>query len=175
MRDRGLTKVGRVAKVFGNAGELSLGLLDTFPDPTKHEEPLFVYIDKLAVPLFLERFERRGRSGATAVFADIDNELRASELVGLDLYAANPAEPDEDEDDELYLEDLVGYTALLGDGRTAEIAGFIDSELNPLFRMDMQGIEIFVPAADDLLVEVDEKRRTATFALPDGLLELYTE
>ena len=177
MRDRGLTKVGRVAKVFGNAGELSLGLLDTFPDPIRHEEPLFVYIDKLAVPLFLERFERRGRSGATAVFADIDSELRASELVGLDLYAATPAGLDEDgdDDDELYLEDLVGYTALLGGGRMAEIAGFIDSELNPLFRMDMQGVEVFVPAADDLLVEVDEKRRTVTFALPDGLLELYTE
>ena len=174
MHDRELIKAGRVAKVFGNAGEVVLNLLDTFPDPFCYEEPLFVYIDGLAVPLFLEQFERRGRTGATALFADIDTEMRASELVGLDLYTPAPYTEEED-DGELYFEDLVGYTALLGPGRTSQIVEYIDDEFNPLFRVDFHGVDVLIPAADDLLVEVDEKHRTVQFDLPEGLIELYTE
>ena len=40
-------------------------------------EPLFVKIDSLAVPLFCDRFERRGKTNALATFADIDSARRA--------------------------------------------------------------------------------------------------
>ena len=77
-------------------------------------EPLFVVIDKLAVPLFCDRFQRRGRSGAVVAFGDIDTERRAAELIGLELYLSpGPDEEDDEGDGLIYLEDLVGYTVRL--------------------------------------------------------------
>ena len=44
--------VARVSKTFGQNGELTLNLYNTFPQDYDLSEPLFVVIDKLAVPLF---------------------------------------------------------------------------------------------------------------------------
>ena len=44
--------VARVSKSFGSEGELLVSLFDTFPDDFDLREPLFVEIDRLAVPLF---------------------------------------------------------------------------------------------------------------------------
>lgn len=116
MLEENAEAVARVSKTFGQNGELTLNLYDSFPQDFNPSEPLFVVIDKLAVPLFCDRFQRRGRSGAVVTFGDIDTERRAAELIGLELYLNGPAAPDEenDEDDGLiYLEDLVGYTVRL--------------------------------------------------------------
>ena len=123
MQSRGDSKgfaVAKVGKSFGTHGELTISLYDTFPADFTIEEPLFVYIDNLAVPLFFDHFERRGKSGGVVIFADFDNTLRASELIGKQLFMGLEAEllglePEEDveeefdEDDELYLEDFVGF------------------------------------------------------------------
>lgn len=52
MQERRKTAVGRIAKSFGLSGELMVSLFDTFPADFDTKEPLFVVIDKLAVPLF---------------------------------------------------------------------------------------------------------------------------
>lgn len=166
--------VGRVSKLFGRKGELLVNLYDSFPADFKIEEPLFVRIDSLAVPLFMEHFERRGRSGALLSFADLDNEVRASELVGLELLLRERVPDGEAEDDEIYMEDLVGFRARLADGVEGEIEGFEEGE-NPLFRIGLQGREVLVPAVDDFIASFDLTRRVVVFSLPEGLLELYTE
>jgi hypothetical protein len=110
------------------------------------EEAVYVKIDSHTVPLFFDSFRRRGRSGATAVFADIDTAGRAAEFVGLE-FSLNPrgsstgkgagrgasagsggrGEADgtaPSEDNELYFEDLVGWEAELrsddGDGESED-------------------------------------------------------
>ena len=165
--------VGRVSKLFGRKGELLVNLYDSFPADYKIEEPLFVRIDSLAVPLFMEHFERRGHTGALLSFADFDNELRAGELVGLELLMREETSEAE-EDDEIYMEDLVGFRAVLGDGLEGEIEGFEEGE-NPLFRIAWQGREVLVPAVDEFIGSFDLTRREVVFTLPEGLLELYTE
>lgn len=169
--------MGRIGKLFGTDGGLTLSLYDAFPDEINIEEPLWVVIDSLAVPLFAENFERRGRSGALVRFADIDTPQRAEELIGHELYM----EPEDDatDSDELYLEDLEGYTAVIReDGTTPEtkgvISSYIDNEFNPLFTVETPSGEILIPASDDFIEEVDVDARSVTFSLPEGLSELNT-
>ena len=78
-----LVPAGRINKLFGSEGGLMLSLYADFPEEfSPQTTPLFVEIDALDVPLWCDRFERRGISGAVATFADFDTERRASELVG---------------------------------------------------------------------------------------------
>lgn len=174
--------VAKVGKSFGTQGELTVTLYDTFPSDFTTEEPLFVYVDKLAVPLFMDRFERRGKSGAVVAFADFDTVHRASELIGKELFMGLEGEllgwEDEEmeelsDDDELYLEDFVGFRASFeGQGLVGEIVDFEDSEWNPLFIMEIEGREVMIPATDDFIVEYSPSRRTVHFDLPEGLLDL---
>ena len=84
---------------------MMVSLFDTFPADFDTKEPLFVVIDKLAVPLFCDRFERRGRRSALVVFSDFYSEKRTDELIGCELYLegeedvpdGEPLDPDADD------------------------------------------------------------------------------
>lgn len=174
--------VAKVGKSFGTRGELTMTIYDTFPTDFTMEEPLFVYIDKLVVPLFFQSFERRGQRGSVVSFADFDTPLRAAELIGRELLIFEQDQPralslgGDEEGDEIYLEDLVGYEASFeGYDAKGEIIDFVDDDFNPLFTVDIDGQEVLIPAADELIVEFDTEQRTILFALPEGLLELYLQ
>ena len=146
-----------------------ISLYTTFPDDFKIEEPLFVTIDGLAVPIFCSTFERRGQSGAVATFDDIDTSRRAEDfLVGNEIFIE---EEEDDNDDEFYMEDLIGFTAIVGK-RRGEISDYYDSEANPLFEITLGDQEHLIPAAEEFIAHIDFERKTIKFVLPEGLLEL---
>ena len=160
--------VGRIGRLFGTDGGVMISLYTTFPDDFKIEEPLFVTIDGLAVPIFCSSFERRGQSGAVATFDDIDTARRAEDfLVGNEIFI----EEEDDNDDEFYMEDLIGFTAVVGK-RRGEISDYYDSEANPLFELTLDGEEHLIPAAEEFIAHIDFERQTIKFVLPEGLLEL---
>lgn len=115
-----------------------LSLYPVFPDDFTTDIPLWVTIDSLEVPLWCERFERRGQSGATATFADFDTERRVQELLGLEFRIELE---DDDEDDEFYLEDLIGFAVEAEETGAPEkfkgtISDYYDSDANPLFELE---------------------------------------
>lgn len=163
--------VARVSKLFGQAdtGGLAISLYTTFPeDFDPHEDPLFVEIGSLAVPLYMESFEKRGVSGANVRFADFDNTRRAEELIGKELFIELAEEED---DDEFYMEDLIGFSVEAGKLK-GEIIDFYDSELNPLFGVDFGEGERLIPAAEEFIAQIDFDKGIIRMVLPEGLLEL---
>lgn len=169
---------GRINKSFGTGGGLMLSLYVAFPDDFATDRPLFVTIDGLEVPLYCERFERRGASGAVATFADMDTERRAQELIGLEFRIA-VSEPETD-DDEFYLEDLVGFAVsgieTRAEGEPQPFAGrvtdYYDSETNPLFELEIDGRRVLVPAAEEFFAHIDFEARSLRLVLPEGLLNM---
>ena len=161
--------MGRIGRLFGTEGGVMITLYASFPDNFQNKEPLFVIIDKLAVPIFCSHFERRGQSGAVVHFDDIDTQRRAEEfLVGREIFMQ---EGDEVEDDEFYMEDLIGFTAIVGK-RRGEISDYYDSEANPLFEITLDGKEHLIPAQEEFIAQIDFDNRKIKFILPEGLLEL---
>lgn len=169
---------GRINRLFGTGGGVMLSLYDAFPDDFATDTPLFVTVDGLEVPLYCERFERRGASGAIATFADLDTERRVQELLGSEFRVA-VSEPVTD-DDEFYLEDLVGFT-VSGiethiEGEPQPFAGrvteYYDSETNPLFELEIDGRRVLVPAADEFFAHIDFEGRSLRLVLPEGLLNM---
>lgn len=154
-----------------------LSLYGAFPDDFDPETmPLIVRIDGLDVPLWCERFERRGQNGATAAFADMDTPRRAEELLGKEFRM----ELSEGEDDgEFYLEDLIGFSVEAtetADAGSRSLRGtltdYYDSDANPLFELTVEGRQVLVPAAEEFIARIDFERETIRMVLPQGLLEL---
>lgn len=162
--------VGRIGRLFGTDGGVMITLYTSFPDDLSIEEPLFVEIDKLAVPLFISAFEYRGQSGAIAHFDDIDTARRAEDfLVGREIFIRE--NDDARNDDEFYMEDLIGFRVIVGKQR-GELTDYYDSEANPLFEITLDGKEHLIPAAEEFIAHIDFDKGEIKFVLPDGLLEL---
>ena len=101
-------------------------------------------------------------------FEDIDTERRAEELlIGREIFIAEEAE----EDDEFYMEDLIGFEVMVGTER-GELTDYYDSEANPLFEIELEGKSHLIPAAEEFIAHIDFEGRTIKFVLPEGLLEL---
>ena len=67
-----MTLCGRINKLFGTGGGLRLTLYESFPEGFDPDTtPLIVEIDGLEVPLYCEKFEHVGASGASVTFAAI--------------------------------------------------------------------------------------------------------
>ena len=168
---------GRVSKTFGLNGELVISLYDTFTYEN-NGEPVYFQLEGIWTPLFFASLRRRGQSKAVVVFDDMETEFRASELVGKEFFGRlDPKEQrkkeNKEKDEELYLEDLIGYAVrLAGQKESGQITGFIENEFNPLFEITWNDSELLIPAADDFIVRIDEKSRTIEMELPEGLLDL---
>ena len=159
--------VGRIGRLFGTEGGVMVTLYTTFPDDFRMEEPLFIRVDELAVPLFCSSFERRGQSSAVVNFDDIDTERRAEEwLVGREIFIE-----EEGDDDEFYMEDLIGFKAIVGRQR-GEVIDYYDSEANPLFEIAIGDKQHLIPAQEEFIAHIDFDKRAIKFVLPEGLLEL---
>jgi len=161
--------VARISKRFGSEGEVLVNLYPDFPDDfDPAADPLFTLVDRLTVPLYCDRFERRGRSSALVRFADLDTERRVEEFLGCELCIE---EADEEESDEFYMEDLIGF-AVEANGCRGEVTDYYDSEANPLFELELEGRRVLVPAVEEFFAHIDFEGRELKLVLPDGLLEL---
>ena len=162
--------VARISRLFGIDGGVLVNLYTTFPedfDPDR--DPLFLEVDNLPVPVWCDRFEPHGATGAFILFADLDSEERIREFVGQQLFVRE--ENSEAEDEEFYMEDLIGFTVET-EGRKGEISDYYDSDANPLFGIDFGGREVLVPAAGEFIAGIDFERKHIKLVLPEGLLEL---
>lgn len=165
---------GRINKLFGTDGGVMLSLYAAFPETFDTDMPLLVTIDGLEVPLYCERFERRGATGATATFADFDTDRRAQELIGLEFRIELHEEED---DDEFYLEDLIGFAVEAeeaGSGKKVcgTLTDYYDSDTNPLFELEIDGRQVLIPAVEEFIAHIDFEERRIHFVLPEGLLNL---
>ncbi len=168
--------VARINKKFGNEGEVMLSLYADFPEEFDFSvDALLAQIDGLWVPLYCDRFERRGRTGALVQFSDLATERRVEELLGRELFVEEIEE--ERDEDEFYMEDLIGFSVeVMESGRENSLEGtltdFYDSEANPLFELEMAGRSHLVPAAEEFIAGIDFEGRRIKFVLPEGLLTL---
>ena len=159
--------VGRITKLFGANGEVVVNLYDTLPDNFNWEEqPFFTKVEELVVPLFCEKFERRGTKSAVVAFADIDTVKRAEMILDNPLLL----EVEEGEDDEFTLDDLIGFEVKIGD-KSGEIVDFYDNDFNPLFEIEIEGKRHLVPAVEEFIAAIDFDKEIMRLVLPEGLIE----
>lgn len=167
IRKEEVFKIGRLGKAHGVKGEVSFQFDDDVFDRTDADY-LILDIDGILVPFFIEEYRFRSDNVALMKFEDIDTQDRAQELTGCDVYFPCALA---DEDDAPTLTFLVGFDVIDAiNGKTVgRIAAIDDSTANLLFELADGRL---LPAADELISDIDQFGRTITMNIPKGLLEL---
>ena len=173
-----LYAVARISKLYGADGEVVLRLFDTFPEDVNIEDPLFVIVDGLAVPLFFSKFVPRGRDKAVCKFDDLDSDYRISEFIGTELHLSADSlmalVDDEEEEEGFLYEDLVGYTMYdLATHKKGAVLQYLEYKNNPIFIVDFAGVEVSVPACDDIILDIYPDAKVVEADVPEGLHEFY--
>lgn len=166
IRDDEVYKIGRVGKTHGIHGELQVQIDDDVFDRV-NAEYLILRIDGILVPFFMEEYRFKSDDIALVKFCDIDSNEEARRLTGCEVFFQR-AMADAEEHDLTYAE-LVGYSlADSSDGKiVGEIAYVDDATENILFELSDGTL---LPAAEELIVEIDAERRVISMIIPEGLI-----
>lgn len=170
-------KIGKITKPHGLQGELAFHFETDIFDEL--ELPYFICEkDGILVPFFIEDYRFKNDETGLVKFEGIDDEKEAKNLVNADLYIARKFIPEEMDPVELEGSSFyVGYHILTKEKEEiGEITAIDDSTENILFELSTpDGEELLIPAQDEFIVEIDDKKRTITMDLPEGILLLNTE
>ena len=161
--------IGRIGKPHGVKGEVSFHFTDDVFDRVDAEY-LFLQVEGLLVPFFMEEYRFRSDTTALVKFCDVDDANKASQLTGCEVFF--PRQLADDDDGEITWAEIVGFS--ITDHDTGHDIGTIISvdttTINTLFEVRLQqGGTALIPAADDLVVNLDRKKRTIDMIIPEGL------
>lgn len=165
-------KIGRLGKPHGVKGEISFQFSDDIFDVVDADY-LLLEIDGILVPFFMEEYRFRSDEIALMKFEDIDNDDRARELTGCDVYF--PRAHGEAAEARLTWSEIVGYQVIDSASRrpVGTITHVDESTINTLFVLSTdEGNELLVPAGADMIADVDKDKRVIIMDIPDGLLDL---
>jgi 16S rRNA processing protein RimM len=165
--------LGNVAKTRGFKGELVLFLDVTNPLEYEHLESVFVEINGMLTPFFIEQIKLQGNNRAHVFFEQVDSEAEAQKLTGKALYLPLSTLP-ELEGNEFYDHEIPGFEVIdQAHGAVGLVVQVIDLANNPLLQIDNKGIEILVPMRNGTVLQVDRTNKQLHIQAPPGLIELY--
>ena len=167
IRREDVYRIGKIGKPHGVKGEVSFQFDDDIFDRTDADF-LILELDGILVPFFMEEYRFRSDSLALMKLEGIDTQERARELTNCEVFF--PREQQDDEEN-LSWAAIIGFTAIDEQTNTpvGTIASVDDSTENVLFELEDGTL---IPASEDLITNIDTKKRTITIDLPEGLLEL---
>ena len=166
------TALGRITKTSGIRGRVILQLYPIGFESILRMEWVFIEIDNLPVPFFVNSYQSRSDNEMIIGVDGIDNETRARELVRGNLWI-----PSEDLDniaaiDPAHTQSLIGYEIIdLKHGKLGPLKDILDFRQNPLLRVIKNKTEILIPLQPEFIAKIDHKTKTIRVNTPDGLLD----
>ncbi len=169
IKEQEVYKIGIIGKAHGVKGELSIQIDDDVFDRVDAEY-LVLKLDGIFVPFFMEEYRFKSDSVALVKFEGVDTQERARELTGVEVFFPREL-AEQDEEAELSYAALVGYTLIDNNsGKPVGTIAYVDEQtINIMFELEDGRL---IPASEELIVDVDQKNRTITLDIPEGILDL---
>jgi len=165
--------LGTLTKTHGIRGQVILRLNNlNFEDIIKMES-VFIEIDGLPVPFFIDEFSEKNNESLILNLDDIHSEKQAKELIDNRVFVKSNTikkskillkQPDS----------YLGYKVV--DKIYGEL-GIIDEVIeirqNPLYKILKGKREILLPVQPEFIIKIDTKLKTILITTPPGLTELF--
>ena len=174
MRTDDFFYLGKVTKVVGLKGELSVYLDTDEPEKYYSMESVFLAQQEELVPFFVTSLKVKNRQQVVVQFQDVDADS-APALVGSELYMPLSMLPPLT-GNRFYYHEIRGFHMVDENGRTIGVCkDVLEYPHQALFQIDHCGTEVLLPVVDELILHVDREARQIMVSMPDGLLDIYLE
>lgn len=165
--------LGRVSKVHGLKGNVSVKIEADNPEEYSNLESVFLKIQGKLVPFFVEEISIGAKGMANIKFEDIEAERWAKFLIGAEMYLPEEMLPELDETT-FYFHEIKGYTVVdTVHGEIGEVQEVIEYPHHSILSVNCNGTEVLIPIADATIGDVDRSKNILHVSTPEGLLDLY--
>jgi 16S rRNA processing protein RimM len=163
--------LGTLTKPHGTRGSLIVRFSGLKAEDIHKRGLVFVEIDGLPVPFFIESFQEKTEDTVILKIEGIDTENKAREFLGYPVYMMK---------DQIKVkssskknQDIKGYQVI---DKHLGFIGFaeevIEMTKNPLMSVRNGDKEFLVPVHEDIILEVNDKEKIIRIDAPEGLFDL---
>ena len=162
--------LGKILKIQGYDGTMTINLEKDFIENIPEMESVFLEIEGKPVPFFISSSQYSGGDILKMRFDGYGTYEKVSDLAGCKVFLTTGKGKSTHSDNE----SITGFKVILSDKSTI---GIIDEIINNpgqdlLKIISPEKKEILIPFHEDFIVRIDKKKRTITVQLPEGLTEI---
>jgi 16S rRNA processing protein RimM len=163
--------LGRITKVSGYEGAVTVRLERLFSGNLPHIESVFLEIEGRPVPFFISATEYSGADILKLKFEDYESSEKVSEFVGCRVFLTEGKQGENKIDD---IESLTGYQVLTQDNNSiGTIKEVIPNPGQWLLNVTSKARKsILIPFHEDFIVSIDPEKKILIMDIPDGLTDL---
>ncbi len=170
--DSDVYKIGTLTRTHGIRGEVAFQFTDDVWDRVDADY-LFLRLDGLLVPFFLEEWRFRSDSAALLKFEDVDDAVAASRLVGADVCFPKELTPSDVDEEDLTWKHFIGFEVLQEEQKLGTVSSVLDQTANVLLVIETpEGKELLIPAHENFILKADHCQRLLLVDIPEELLTL---
>ncbi|CAM1360045.1 Ribosome maturation factor RimM [Tenacibaculum litopenaei] len=167
--------LGKIVKKHSFKGEVIIKLDTDEPHLYGKMESVFVDLGNNLVPFFIEKSSLSKGTMLRVKFEDVDTEADAEAILRAGIYLPIDLLP-KLTGKQFYYHEVIGFTVIdSAYGAVGTIVNINDTSAQPLFEIDRDGKEIFIPMIDDFIESVNREDKTIEVTTPEGLISLYLE
>ncbi|EAQ40722.1 ribosome maturation factor RimM [Polaribacter sp. MED152] len=173
MRKEECFYLGRIVTKYSFKGEVVIKLDTDEPELYKNMESVYVEFGSNLVPFFIEKSSLHKGNQLRVQFEDVYSEEEADSILKCGIYLPLDLLP-KLSGDKFYFHEVIGFKVMDANyGEVGSIVHINDKAAQPLFEIDSNGKEVFIPMIDDFIKKVDRANKTIEVETPEGLIELY--
>ncbi len=163
--------LGRIAKVKGYQGTVTIRLERSFTEEIPELNPVFLEIEGKPVPFLTAEPDYTGGGLLRIKLEGCESLEGLNEFAGCRVFLdAGKGEPNQGNK----LNGITGFKVLTKDkSLTGTIREIIENPGQRLINVETEsGRRLLIPLHEDLIIKVDKKEKTILMDLPEGLTEL---
>ena len=174
MRKEDCYFLGKITRKHGLQGYVVLRLDTDQPEIYNQMESIFVDINGLLVPFFIDKQAWRKEDAKLLLFKN-STEAMVEQLIGKDVYMPLSTLP-ELTGNQFYYHEVIGYTVYdCEETNYGVIQSVNDFTAQHYFVLKLNGKDVVVPIIKDWIMEVNREEKFIKMNLPEGLIDVFTK
>ncbi len=163
--------LGRITKISGYEGAVTIRLGKRFTENIPEMESVFLEVEGRPVPFFISFSEYNGAGILKLMFEGYESAEKIREFTGCNVYLTKNIPETSKADD---ISNIIGYNVIV---RHDVVLGFIKELMSNsgqwlLKIVSPQKKEILIPLHEDFIVSIDHKKKIIVMDIPEGLSEI---
>ncbi len=173
MRKKDCFYLGKIVRKHSFRGEVVIKLDTDEPHLYENMESVFVLHGTNLIPFFIEKSLLQKGNQLRTKFEGVDTEADADGIMKSGIYLPVTLLP-KLTGDQFYYHEIIGFTLEdVNFGEVGKIIGINEKTAQPLFEVDREGIDIFIPMIDNFIKKIDRENNKVIVETPEGLIDLY--
>jgi 16S rRNA processing protein RimM len=163
-------QIGKVKKSFGNYGAVMLELDEAFDDLIEGLEHIFIPQEGANIPFFITEISYH--HSPVLKLEEVDSPEVATKLANRPVFITGSQIPDDFEHAINTKRPLEGYMVYNGATFLGPLEEIMEYPSQLMASIKFGEKSILIPFVEEFIVKIDDRHKTLTMNLPDGLLDL---